>query len=252
MTSLRQEIIAQKGSQQAMDDQQFLTILFKALSSTTNPDFNLEVKNEKSRWLRNKSVDVNQTISNLNTVYKNMVAERTWDQVDERKQQIIALTSQIKKLKSKTKSHQTKTNTPSSDKKFKVPTWRIKNVGPATKDPDSGSKFVWCPHHKSKDGMVNGMYIPDGHNHEEWLEKKQKQRNFLFKRRDKSSNNESNQSPNKKFRRNEKHPSKLALEKAFTSALTTRVQMGDKEAEETFNEMYIEALGTEDSNSLKD
>ena len=173
--ALCEKIITQKGSKHSMINQRVLTILFKALSTTTNPNFNLKVKAEKSRWLQNEQVDLHKTISSINIIYKNMVAEKTWNGVDERKQQIIALNSPLKQLKTR-KNRSNRSRQPNTSPKTlaasKVPEWWIKNVGPTTKDPDTGDPFTLCPHHKSRDGVVNGMYMPKGHNHDEWIEKK--------------------------------------------------------------------------------
>jgi hypothetical protein len=35
-----------------------------------------------------------------------------------------------------------------------------------------GRKLVWCTKHTSKDGSINGLYMPSPHNHDEWAQAK--------------------------------------------------------------------------------
>ena len=36
--------------------------------------------------------------------------------------------------------------------------------------------MMWCPHHHLKDGLVNGMYMPAGHDHEAWEKERERKR----------------------------------------------------------------------------
>jgi hypothetical protein len=38
--------------------------------------------------------------------------------------------------------------------------------------PQDGKKYVWCPHHVSKDGTINGLYMAFPHDHDAWAVKK--------------------------------------------------------------------------------
>ena len=48
------------------------------------------------------------------------------------------------------------TATPNRDS-HACPKWHIKKKGETSKYPDSGAPMAWCPHHKSQNGVVNGM-----------------------------------------------------------------------------------------------
>ena len=44
--------------------------------------------------------------------------------------------------------------------------WRVtKKSDTITRD---GVKYTLCPHHKSKDGSIEGSYMKAPHNHNEW------------------------------------------------------------------------------------
>ena len=48
------------------------------------------------------------------------------------------------------------------------PAWQTNKTTNIINHPEKGFSMVWCPHHKSKDGSVNVMYMPAPHNYEEW------------------------------------------------------------------------------------
>ena len=75
MSDWREQIFTKRGNKNAYDDNFFLTILFQALAQTTNPDFGLEVKLEKSRWAKGTNIDISDIIRGFNTSFKNFVAD---------------------------------------------------------------------------------------------------------------------------------------------------------------------------------
>ena len=121
-----------------------------------------------------------------------------------------------------------------------APEWQITNIGATTKNPETGNLYRWCPHHTSKDGTVNGMYMPDGHDHTAWVvAKKAKFAAIKADKKDKAKrkvDHDNGQSP--PASKSKKGPSKLALNKSMQKALITRFQISDKECGEIFNEAY--------------
>ena len=94
-------------------------------------------------------------------------------------------------------------------------------------------------HGRKKDGVQSGMYMPYGHDHDEWLAKKksssdswkerQKEKREAGKRK---SDDDSSDEPPKKKGGDDKAGKKLVLAKKMRSALTTKIQLGDEEAED--------------------
>ena len=83
--------------------------------------------------------------------------------------------------------------------------------------------MAWCPHHKSKNGVVNGMYMPKGHNHDYWVAKRTKcQADWNAKK--KEGKGAADVSPvNTSIKR--KAVSKIAPPKSFKSTLVTKLQL---------------------------
>ena len=54
--------------------------------------------------------------------------------------------------------------------------WQITKKGEEILYPDTNAKMVWCPHHKSSDGVVNGMYMTAPHDYDAWKAAKDQKR----------------------------------------------------------------------------
>jgi len=99
---------------------------------------------------------------------------------------------------------------------------------------------------------VNGMYMPADHDHEKWAAQKKKK--FLAikadkkKRKSESTDKDGTERAEKKQKTS---PSKLALNKILQKALTTRLQVSDKECIDIFNEAYAEAADTDADGTSK-
>jgi len=97
--------------------------------------------------------------------------------------------------------------------------------------------------------------MPYGHDHDEWLAKKksssdswkerQKERREAGKRK---PDDDSSDEPSKKKKGDKPKSDKLVLAKKFRSALTTKVQMGDDEAEALVDEL-MDGYQSESSSS---
>ena len=108
-----------------------------------------------------RAVYLSEVITSLNTTYKNLLASKQWDQMDSSQEQIIALTTQVEKLKkaaAKPQPHSShnkggvspgaNTSGKSGDKgdakgsvsligaQPRVPTWQITKKGPKIQHPE--------------------------------------------------------------------------------------------------------------------
>ncbi len=50
------------------------------------------------------------------------------------------------------------------------PEWQVTKKGSSYTHKDE--KYSWCPHHHSKDGSINGLYMPAPHDHNAWAKAK--------------------------------------------------------------------------------
>ena len=164
MSDLREQIVTQSGNKNAYIDNLFLKILFQALAQTTKPYFGLKVKLEKLRWVKGSNMDVSDIIRGFNTSFNNSVGDVSWVDTDARDKQIIDLTTKANHLSNKgTKAVRSMPDTATPNKDHhECPKWRIKKKVETSKDPDYGAPMAWCPHNKSKDSFVNGMYMQKG------------------------------------------------------------------------------------------
>ena len=165
-------------------DNRFLTQLFHAMETTTNESFERTVEVVKYKWIMgDPSCTIQYVISSLNTKFRNLEGAGVWNKTSENETKIIALTTALNDQKKKFKELETKINAKStssnstsnsggSDKgksKLQVPEWRIKFKGQTT--THDNKRWVWCKKHKV-DGVMDGMYFPKGHDHDEWQNNK--------------------------------------------------------------------------------
>ena len=160
----------------AYDDNRSLTKLFQALAQTNDPNFGLEVKLEKSCWVKGTNIDVSDIIHGFNTYFKYSVGGGIWVDTDARDEKIISLTMKVNHLSNNgTKAVKSMTDTATPNKDFYAcPKWRIKKKGETSKDTDYGAPVAWCTYLKSQNVVVNGIYVPKLHNHHDWVAKRTK------------------------------------------------------------------------------
>ena len=78
------------------DEQRFLTQIFRALLTTTNEDFERSMKNLKDLWVCGNGVcTVTYIITSVNTTYKNLVGDKSWNKTSDKDAKIIALTNSL-------------------------------------------------------------------------------------------------------------------------------------------------------------
>jgi hypothetical protein len=109
------------------------------------------------------------------------------------------------------------------------------------KDPVTGATVKWCPHHGT------GAYMPNNHNHAEWLKKK-KMRNAKWAE---GCTNKCIKLPDEKktkattkpaASKDEKHPTKLQLASLVCQLLITHCLMTPTEVNNVFNKALKRAM----------
>ena len=84
-------------------------------------------------------------------------------------------------------------------------------------------------HHKSKNDVVNGMYTPKVHNHDDWVAKSTKRQADWNSKRKEGKGSAVVSPVNTLTKR--KAVSNIALSKSFKSALVTKSQLSDSETQ---------------------
>ena len=109
-----------------------------------------------------------------------------------------------------------------------------------------GRKYEWCSKHSSKDGSINGLYMPSPHNHDEWAKAKA-EKTAAFKKRKEDMKKSPDGTPAAKKAKQDGGELKLQLGSKLTSALVTQHHMTQADAEDVFNtvfkEVYEQKLG---------
>ena len=102
------------------------------------------------------------------TYYNNLVSQEQWIKVDPKDARIMALTSELDKLKKGTAPKPSGGGNDGSTKYFGVDKWRTENKG-ATITRD-GVTYHWCPKHVHPGGAYSGLYYRDHDEagHDEW------------------------------------------------------------------------------------
>jgi hypothetical protein len=262
MLQVLQEIHAKSGVL-SYTERCFITNVFHASLTSPTKKFVTFVNTLKNCWIMEEVTDQATILTSLNKMYKNIVANRTWVNSNDKDTKIVTLTTQLKQATKKLNELKKKVQTPTklnhgnkhggadTSKKTtrdQAELWRITKKG-STINHD-GKKFDWCPHRKSKDGNVNGMYMPSPHDHDAWAKAKaEREEKFKCGKRgaevtpDKTSN-----APVAK-----KHKAgdfKLKLSNKITSALVTQHHLSQQEANAVFTDAFKEATNGVDKMSL--
>ena len=192
MITILQEIHAKSGAT-SYTDQCFITNLFRALSSSPIEKFLLFVDQLKTQWIMEEITASSAIIVKLDKMHKNMVADGSWVTTNEKETKIVALTSSFQEIRKRVgelakrvsfsgdnksggdskKNGGGKGNaTDGSAKSTKTccPEWQVTKKGSSL--THEGKKYTWCPHHHSKDGSINGLYMPAPHDHDAWAKAK--------------------------------------------------------------------------------
>ncbi len=98
----------------------------------------------------------------------------------------------------------------------------------------------------SKDGSVNGLYMPAPHDHDVWAKAKaERVEKFKRRKQDKEDGKARESGPAKKHNADDKL--KLALNDKLTQALVTQHHLSQNKAEELFNKVFQEAEAAQEN-----
>jgi hypothetical protein len=168
----------------AYDKDEYMAKIFDVLGTYKQEDLVFELRMQKSAY-NNGKISSAEAVEALKTCYKNVVAAKTWGNLDVTKKDITLLTTkiaaqqkEIARLKttsgggSNSSTKQSGKNK-SSNKDNPDRAWSVTFAGTTKKD-SNGDAYEWCKlcgPGRSK-GSPAGMYMKSPHNHKEWLANK--------------------------------------------------------------------------------
>ena len=167
----------------------YMSDLFKALKTFKNKVFVDFIICHEDAWEADASNDTQEMIDlfiqKVRTKFKNMSENRLWDVVDPADAKLLALTTQLAAVEKQFAEARSGasvsgagafvSDSKSQVKKNQFDTRRTQYVGPHT--VLDGVVYDWCDKGHKSAASPNGMYMPEGHNHEERLKKKLARRN---------------------------------------------------------------------------
>ena len=254
ITDLLMKITAERGVE--YDDNRMMTRFFKQLQEHKNQEWQIAVYGVKSAWHSGKATR-GDAISDLTIVYNNLLTTGDWGKIDDQHKQVIALSTQLNQVSSQLKKTEAKLDKQRIPKKPKnsdkpagklvpqkktggAPSWQITKKGEEILHPDTNAKMVWCPHHKSSDGVVNGMYMTAPHDHDAWkAAKDQKIADRKAKR--KAEREAEGDKPSKKPGTDNNKVSRLALSKSLLTGLATQYEISGADAQKFVESTLDEA-----------
>ena len=183
-----------------------------------------------------------------------MVHDGTWINTNEKDTKIVALTTSFQEIKRKVgelakrekfsggggDSKKGGDGKPKSSgggaktTKTCCPHWQVTNKGSSGTQDDK--KYVWCPHHHSKDGSSNDLYMPAPSDQDAWAKvKAEKAEKYKRSKRNKEGGKgkDGDAGLNKKAKTG--NQLKLALSDESTQALVTQHHLSQTKANELFN-----------------
>ena len=181
-----------KDNHQPISETRYRKFVLKALQSGPNARFNEFIEriigDTQSGIGAMAHYSADEIITAARTRYNNMDEQGVWDQVDPREAQIMALATEVQKMRDvhakalasiadAPAAHATSTTRQDEDRAaFKerrtddkyisgLPRWRATKTK-GDKVEVNGKTYWWCPHHKHPDGHWDGLYVqhpPDKH-----------------------------------------------------------------------------------------
>ncbi len=163
---------------------------------------------------------------------------------------IVALTTQLKQATKKLHELEKKVQTPAKlnqgnkrsggdtskkSTKDRTEAWRVTKKGSLI--DYNGKKFDWCPHHKSKDGSVNGMYMPSPHDHDAWAKAKAEHKE-KFKRGKRGAEVTPEKTGAPAAKKHKAGDLKLKLSDKITTAHVTQHHLSQQEANAVFADAF--------------
>lgn len=253
MMGWEQEIHVEKGDT-GYSESSFLTDFFRAAKTAKNEQFLLRIQDSYDKWVMGEETDKAVIIEKLCKLYRNYVADKTWNttsnrdakiialstRIDEGKKQLAKVTDKLKKVSFDSEKGKPKTFYKGSAKAGDL--WKFKWEGPDTKCPTTGASYKWCKHHG------DGMYMPAYHNHDEWAKNKAAKRagtSDTSYRRDKRAR-DTNDSGGGPAQKKGSGPSKMVLNDRIRTSLVTQFGMTVDDANNVFNNAYKEGDSSKD------
>jgi len=265
MEDLRQRIEAERKT--PYDPDVYGTLIFEKVEPFSNDEFLFNVRLAKKDWSRGKLSNA-EVVADLRATFVDLTKQGKWIRGVAAGEKIIALTAHVKRLEAANKkllgggahggkggandaSRGNKKKETNKGGAGKAPSWQITKAGEFISHPEKGYRMVWCPHHKSKDGVVNGMYMRHPHNHAEWETNKQK--NIAERKQRKAEKRKAGPDGDKDgSKRPSSDSSKLALAKSFQSAFCSKFIIAEDDAQILVDEIMAEHSGKGEKAQLKD
>jgi len=191
-------------------------------------------------------------IVKLDKMHKIMVTNGSWVTTNEKDTKILALTSSFQEIRKKVGELVKRISFAGEQKggggnqkkngggkgnatdggvkttKTLCPEWQVTKKGSTY--IHEGTKYSWCPHHHSKNGSINGLYMPAPQDHDSWAKAKaERVEKFKRGKRDKEGGKAKVSGPGKKHKADDKL--KQALNDKLTQALVTQHHLSQNEAE---------------------
>ena len=182
---------------------------------------------------------------------KNMTANGEFKTDTTKNQKVVALTTELVKMKNCLKNADHRLNNGSKGNRNGTKKTTLEGIKPddlwrITKKSDTithdGVEYTSCPHHKSKDCSVEVRYMKAPHNHNEQAESRKQKDSSQWKRRKDNQGASSDATtpdgiPSQSSLKNSKSL-KLDLNQKLATALVTHHHMTQKEDDEIFKAAY--------------
>ena len=224
----------------------FIRDLLGQFKSAPVEEFSLEYKRLETLWLIGKeTIEPESFMDEAEALFINLKGNGHWTNAYNPKDQIIALTTEVKSLKETISN--LKSQPPTSNDGLKSSdldaNWRITKVENGLEHNMvvvDGKSYWWCPDGHKWNGEERPLYVTHkpGHQHQRWLERKNR---WLENRK---SNNEKDKEatapPADKTAApatNDKGDKKLALSQSLQAALMTKAGL----SEDQFQQIWCEA-----------
>ena len=155
----------------------FLRHVFKALFTTSNPRFKTYIQQIHDKYITDMdSITVSELMTQSKNMYNNLVKLGEWGKADPRDAKLLALQTQLSKMKT---SPADSSNIPigpvNPDPKKLNPARKVKTQNESMMF--DGQQMWWCSKHVHPKGEFNGLYMPHQEkDHHIWAAEKKKKK----------------------------------------------------------------------------
>ena len=176
------KILIDQKDPTAYTDQAFLRDIFAQLKEAPVDDYSIEYKRQETKWLMGKRTFTSDVLMDEAELhYVNLVESNRWKPEHGSKEQIIALTTQIKSLEAKlsdaASNPKTSGKSGAGAGSTAFPLWRLKKVENGKTHSvieKDGKLWYWCEDGHAYNGEKCGMYClhKPGDGHKLWQQRK--------------------------------------------------------------------------------